>query len=357
VSVNEELLDLTLRHAIRLHKFTNGEVRSVLDLLEKTQRDLIAKIQGRDISGDTSSFTRRRLDALLESIKEIISSGYNEITRRTQDGLSKLVELEAEWAAKTLQTAIPVRMDVVTPSTELLKSAISEIPFEGRLLSEWRENLSLGAFDRAKTAIRIGVVQGETNEQIVRRLRGTRANNFKDGALNISRKSAKDFVRTATATMANYARGEVYAANADIVKGYTWVATLDLRVCVVCSALDGKTFPLDGTRKPPEHRGCRCTTVPVTKSWRELGIDLDELPEGTRASMNGQVPAKIKFDDWLRKQSVEHQEEILGVTKAKLFRDGGLTIEDFSTGLGKELTLAQLREAEAQAFKKAGISA
>jgi hypothetical protein len=37
---------------------------------------------------------------------------------------------------------------------------------------------------------------------------------------------------------------------------------------------------------PPEH----ACWVPVPKSWRELGIDEDEVPETTMASQIGQIP-------------------------------------------------------------------
>ena len=37
---------------------------------------------------------------------------------------------------------------------------------------------------------------------------------------------------------------------------------------------------------PPQH----AMWVPVTKSWRQLGIDADEIPETTMASEIGQIP-------------------------------------------------------------------
>jgi hypothetical protein len=102
---------------------------------------------------------------------------------------------------------------------------------------------------------------------------------------------------------------------------------------------------------------CRCTTVPVTKSFRELGLDVDEVPAGTRASMNGQVPATQTYEQWLRRQSAEVQDDVLGVTKGALFRRGGLKIRDFINNAGKEYTLDELRKVEAGAFKKANLAA
>lgn len=53
------------------------------------------------------------------------------------------------------------------------------------------------------------------------------------------------------------------------VSEYQFDASLDLKTCAVCGALDGKTFPVSaretGVSYPPIHPRCRCTTVPMTE--------------------------------------------------------------------------------------------
>lgn len=90
---------------------------------------------------------------------------------------------------------------------------------------------------------------------------------------------------------------------------------------------------------------CRSRTLPYLKSWKELGIDLKEAPPGTRASMDGQVAASTTFPKWLRRQPIAVQEEVLGVTRAKLFREG-MPIDRFIGRDLKPLTLAQIRARE-----------
>jgi hypothetical protein len=80
-----------------------------------------------------------------------------------------------------------------------------------------------------------------------------------------------------------------------------------------------------------------------------MGLDID-IPASTRASMDGQVPSKITYQEWLKKQSVERQNEVLGVTKAKLFREGGLPIDKFVSPKGHVYTLDQLKERNAKQF-------
>ena len=54
--------------------------------------------------------------------------------------------------------------------------------------------------------------------------------------------------------------------------------------------------------------------------------------------------------------SALHQtKQIVGETRAKLIRDGGMSPDEFYTDKGEWLTLKQLRERDAQVFRKAGI--
>ncbi len=100
--------------------------------------------------------------------------------------------------------------------------------------------------------------------------------------------------------------------------------------CPICAALDGKFWEL-GTFDLycPAHPRCRCILTPVTKSWRELGFDVDELPPGTRASMNGQVPSTMKYSEWFGTQSAIFQRNWLGNKRYELWKNGKLEFEDF----------------------------
>lgn len=133
-----------------------------------------------------------------------------------------------------------------------------------------------------------------------------------------------------------------------------------------CRLRDGKQYTNTGHRPIGHsypwlggpgraHWRCRSVGVPVTKSFRDLGIDIDELSPGTRASMDGQVPADTTYGQWLKRQSAARQDDVLGPTRGALFRRGGLTIDKFADERGRELTLAELRERDAEAFSRAGL--
>ena len=85
---------------------------------------------------------------------------------------------------------------------------------------------------------------------------------------------------------------------------------------------------------PPLHFGCRCKLVGVTR--------LDKFAQGQRASMFGPVDRKVTFTSFLKRQSNEFQDEVLGKGRADLYRAGKITLRDTVSGRGAPLTLKQL---------------
>lgn len=64
-------------------------------------------------------------------------------------------------------------------------------------------------------------------------------------------------------------------ANASVLTGWQWGAQLDNRTCPSCWGQHGSMHSLDELG-PNDHQQGRCARIPVTKSWRDLGFDLDE---------------------------------------------------------------------------------
>jgi hypothetical protein len=140
-----------------------------------------------------------------------------------------------------------------------------------------------------------------------------------------------------------------YEANKDIVKGVQIVATLDNRTTEICMSEDGKVYDVGDGPRPPFHFNCRTTTTPVLKSLREMGFKSPTgkpLSKATRASVNGQVPARQTYGSWLKRQPKAVQEDALGVEKARLFRHGDLTVDRFVDDRRNVLTLDELRRRE-----------
>ncbi len=71
--------------------------------------------------------------------------------------------------------------------------------------------------------------------------------------------------------------------------------------------------------------------------------------------MTGRVPAKLTYNDWLKGQSVEFQDDVLGPTRGKLFRAGKMPLSRFVDKTGKTIRLDQLADTHAAAFTAAGL--
>lgn len=91
--------------------------------------------------------------------------------------------------------------------------------------------------------------------------------------------------------------------------------------CLRCAPLDNQTFPIGKGPKPPLHMNCRCVRVPVVKGRDKL-IEAGILKPGSRASVDGQVPESLKFEDWLKRQSEGRQKEVLGAKRLELWKNG-----------------------------------
>jgi len=356
-TLNEALRDRSIAHQIHLTRYTTQVVQKILALLNRADQDIIRRLRSRNLPGARTPYQRQRLEKLLAGIREINSAAYASFNRQLRLDLRELTTYEANFLTRQINAAILVDLEAVTPAVGLVYSAALSRPMQGKYLREWFSTLSANKGKAVSDAIRLGVVEGETIDQIVRRLRGTRAARYRNGIMSIHRRHAEAVTRTAVNHVVTNARRAVIDKNADLVKGWQYVATLDGRTTDICMSLDGQVY---ATREegptPPQHINCRSTITPVVKSWKELGFKKSEVPEGTRASMNGQVSAKETYQTWLKKQPAGFQNDVLGKTKAKLFREGGVTLDRFVDSTGRSYTLAELARREADAFAAIGGS-
>lgn len=107
-------------------------------------------------------------------------------------------------------------------------------------------------------------------------------------------------------------------ANADVLTGWTWMATLDTRTCPSCLAQHGSVHPVDEPG-PYDHQQGRCARVPKAKTWRDLGFDVNE-------------PADI-FPDaraWFDGLPAEDQESVMGRARLDLLQSGQVSWGDLA---------------------------
>ena len=351
----ELLIEAATRNAVMLERLKAGEVAKIEPFLKRIDRDLRNRL-----SRDTlTDYSRRRLETLLAGIDSMLATIQGEYTDQLMLDLGDVASYEAAFEARSLDQVL-VNVSAAIPTVASLRAAIEARPLSvtgadgGKLLSGFIADWSRAERNRVTGAIRLGYAQGETNQQIIQRIRGTRALKYSDGILAIIQRNAEAVVRTGIQHVANVARFETWTANSDVVSGYRWVSTLDSRTSSTCRSLDGRLFKMGEGPLPPAHIRCRSTTA------AELDGRFAFLNEGaTRASQDGYVPADETYYSWLKRQPAEFQNVALGPERAKLFRDGGLTAERFAElqldRTFKPLTLEQMKALEPAAFASAGL--
>lgn len=348
---NEQLLDGQIAHAISIERYKAGEVKRVLTLLNKAEADLEAQItrrlikieqRGYDLGKDTTA----RLDTLLKQIRDQRKALYDSLYADLSDEMILLAASEVDFQVNLMNAAASVDLELATPTAKRLQAIVRSQPMQGAVLREWVSTLERDDVKRISDTIKVGIVQGKTTDEIVRGITGTKKLQYSDGVIAISRRDAAAVVRTAITHTANRAREEMWAENAEIIEGVQWLSTLDGRTSAVCRVNDGKVFEVNKGPRPPAHFNCRSIMVAYFGP---------EFIVGSRASVNGPVPADLTYSDWLKRQPAAVQDDILGKTKGKLFRDGGMTLDKFVDSQGKELNLDQLKMRDRAAFKEAGI--
>jgi len=369
-TANENLRDESIAHAIWVARYGNGVANKMVKLLNESDAELTARLLVAMDSLDTNSFTVTRLEALLASVRQVNHSAIEAMRISLSEELLQLAQHEVAYQMELFGHVIPDSVLELHPligiSTDAVYAAATSQPFQGRLLSEWASSLEADRLARITNTVRQGFLLGDTQEQIARKVRGHANQKYQDGALQLSRSNAASITKTAVSHVAATARNSFATANDDIIKGKQWLSTLDTRTTPMCRVRDRLKYTLDNKpigHKVPYLQGpgkihfcCRSTETFILKSAEELGIDVRDIPGSSRASMDGQVPADTNYQEWFSRQSFSRQTQIVGVQRARLIRDGGMSMDEFYTDRGEWLTLDQLRERDEQAFKDAGIN-
>lgn len=342
------LQNATTRHAIFVQRFAGSQMKEILPLLQKAKADTIAKLSKKNLS----ELGKRELNATLKDIDYNLNIIYTKMGKKLTKNMEEFGKYEAEFSARMFTKA--AEADFKKPSNTAVVSAIISRPL---VLTDEALSLesTLRTFSKAKrgemiTLIKNGVVKGQTNEEIIKEL------SFVTD--KIQKNHAAALVKTVTNHVSSIARQLIMEENDDIIEAYQWVSTLDGRTTYTCQSLDGKIFEKGkGNPMPPLHWGCRSTTVPVVK--KEYKLVSDDAFERTAKGDTGKtemVKASSTYNSWLKTQSVEFQAEVLGEKRAKLFREGGLNVNQFVDKNYSSLTLEQLKRKEPLAFKKAGLT-
>lgn len=352
VSANDSMVDLLYERAIDLLRLEAGTRDKVIVLLDALEKEIVAAVAAIDPTGPArAKYQRDRLLRLQTEVEASIRATYRTSNTLLGQEIRDVVDNEATWTASAINSSVQATFADAGLTRTLLDTLVSDVLIQGAPTKDWWERQAAGLSNAFMDQMRQGIAIGDPLSKLIDRVRG---NATQRGVMDLARNSAERLVRSSVQTAANVARESTYEQNSDLIKALQWSATLDTRTSIWCITRDGHQYgvadkeAMDGG--PPWlsgpgalHWQCRSTSIPILKSWRDIGIDADDVPDTTRASMDGQVAAGLSFEQWLKKQSAARQDTVLGNGKASLWRAGKINFRDLLDQNGRPLTTEQLR--------------
>jgi SPP1 gp7 family putative phage head morphogenesis protein len=342
INSNTQIFDKALDRAamVRLYeRRVNGKVELVIDGHTVRVDKLIRE----------ANLSQKGFEKLRDAIDLELQSTYKEVFNTSKRSLLDLVNDQISFTYQNIESAIGKIWKPSTPQRRVSDEIVLERPLAGdKTLAAGWAGVSANEKTRLESVIRKGIAEGSTVEQIALEVR-------RGNVHTITRSQSKALVVTAITSVTAQADHEVYRANEKAIQGWQYVAVLDARTTPLCSHRDGHIYPIrDTAHLPPAHFNCRSTTVPVFKSWEDIGKlegvaqvrrrNLQNLSKKQIAFYDGQTPLRETYNDWLARQTTDVQLRHLGeYSKVELFRSGQLTVDKFTNPDGNSLGIRELR--------------
>lgn len=313
---------------------------------------------------DVLPVTRRKalLEAQAQAVDAVLAQVYatagDQLQDAGQDVIGATMTSTAEaLAAVTGAGAVAVGTGL---TLDVTKAWFESSTVDGLLVNDFLGKLQASARDRIISAGRRAMIEGKGIQAAAKMIQ--------DEGIEGSVPGLEGLARTFCLSASNYARDEIVKQKfSDVVQGWRRLAVLDGRTCVVCGSMDGKQYGLNDPKPSlPSHWRCRCLYLPVTVTWRSLGIDIDEFEGGDQTTVKhsaktvhhrdgststkfkvkevGHVPAGTTYEGWLRRQLDEDPafvRQVLGNTRFELFKAGKLRLSSMVTN-GRIKNLSEL---------------
>lgn len=341
--VSQKIFDEILENALLVFRYAASERTNTLKRLKALEKELVSRLSEEAVT----ERQKRRVETFIVETATLIENRYTQLQIEFAfDELARTIAVDMQYG---LQVALGWDA-IYLPTNDYFASLAGDVMLWGAPSADWWRGQAQDLAFKFGQQVRQGLSNGETNQQIINRIVGKAG---EPGIMETARRNAASLVQTSVQTVANDARRNTFKRNSDVISGIQQVSTLDNHTSRVCIAYSEAKWDLDykpiGKNKLPynggcpRHFNCRSVEVPITKSFKELGINLKDPSFTTRASDEGQIDADITFDSFLKRKSKAYQDKLLGVGRAELWRAKKITLKDLVDGHGRELTLAELQ--------------
>ncbi len=323
-------------------------------------------------------------------LETIIKAPFAILESNLMNESSLFVKHEAEYITGLFREISPVLHKWNKPKEQKPESEIIMGMTTTDRFQELAENHYKSILLKTKSLFRAGY----SVPAIVTAIAGIQSRNYAGSSIGTANNHAKTIVNTTISGMAETSLQGFIVANQDVMGLYgdtskqeVFVAVLDALTTPICAKTDGKVFAIGKGLYPPLHYNCRSRRYPIIngvalaggrifyyrdgrsyarkdfvadakiiyddwaiKSDLEKRIIIDKMKKEWAKNFIGGVPSNYNYEAFLKNQSQVFQERVLGKQKAKLFREGKLSLDKFSDRSGRALTLKQLSDMYSDSF-------
>lgn len=370
---NDLLYDAMIRRQIFVLRHAAFIRQQYLARLRRRNATIIAIIAMAYASAETPAARYRAAGRAAREIRRIEEDGWSEELLLAL--LLALAMDEVRALREMLLHILPVRTKLRLPSEQRLDRELRSRLMNNRRVRDWVRSAAAAEQRRTENALRTGGSLGEGADQLAGRVVGRR------GVTKQTQLDVDGISRTTATGTTALVRQIVGEMNSDLFSEEIYSAVLDSRTTPLCRSLDGNIYPIGEGPYPPVHFNCRSVRNLIIRPdiYRGQGVTVaveqealnligvtsrgDADPVKFRRAVSqvvqrliGGRPRRMGYEAWLRGQSATFQDDVLGKTRAALFRRGGLPLNRFVNRRGDELSLSKLADREAQAFRAAGLS-
>lgn len=356
--------ELTIRD-IELLRLSAGDEARFEAQVEALAEELARRVIRQDPTAVGPGAAGERLDDIIASSLPIIRDFYRGLLADFRQQLidTMVAEANAITRAVAASMGIPGGTAEVLVGERVPRGTMREI-LDNRVISANANDAERlrGFFEREAAshhrrfsgALRQAFNQDETITQMINRLKEV---------TEIVARELDAIIRTGYNHAVNQLRIEMVGRNSILFRGVVWVSRLDSRTSPVCQGRSQGMWDLSTGRPlpespvqgrfpgpPPAHINCRSQLHPLTRTDAEMAAmggtsvqdALASLTPEQRRLLSPDPPVQETYDEWLRRQSAETQNDVLGPTRRKLWLEGKLTLQEMVTQKGRPLTLKQL---------------
>jgi SPP1 gp7 family putative phage head morphogenesis protein len=334
--IDVRLFDILTRHQVYLEavKYQQGrDFNEVLRRLDSELRRLLGELRFDSLD----ALTKSALNTLIAELRQTQWQVYNEFTASLIAFLKAFMTIDVRFMKETLQLKTDktpeeaaqdnsynglyglAAIDGSQKGDDRLWSILSNspIPANGYLTIPFIAAFASSATNNVENLIRKGYANGWTIKQALDAISGTKAANYRDGALATINRQADAIISTITQHVSAGAQSGVASI---YFKRYRWVSILDGKTTDICIDRAGHIFRYADGPQPPAHVNCRSKTVPI------VGTAFDDIE-----------PPKT-FAAWLETQPETIRVDLRGVDgKPRVF---GLTLSQFESKFVRMLATA-----------------